>query len=73
MRLARVYTVKVRSGEILDQLRKLDIPYNVRVAPEIELRQVEVFYPEGNMFEVLVKGDEAEGIDVPPYKWKHRL
>ena len=56
----------------LEHLRKLDVPYNVRVAPEIELRQVEIFDPDGNMFEVLFKGKEAEGVDIKPYKWKNR-
>ena len=60
-------------GEFLKHLRALDVPYNVRVAPEIELRQVEVFDPDGNMFEVLFQGDEAEGVDVTPHKWTNRL
>ena len=33
-------------ADYLEHLRKLDVPYNVRVAPEIELRQVEVFDPQ---------------------------
>ena len=44
----------------LEHLRKLDVPYNVRVAPEIERHQVEVFDPDGNMFEVLFEGNEAD-------------
>ena len=60
-------------GEFLEHLRGLDVPYNVRIAPEIDLRQVEVFDPDGNMFEVLFKGDEADGVDIAPYKWTHRL
>ena len=59
--------------EFLAHLRELDVPYNVRVAPEIDLRQVEVFDPEGNMFEVLFQSAEAYGADIAPYRWTHRL
>ena len=60
-------------AEFLGRLRGLDVAYNVRTAPEIDLRQVELFDPDGNMFEVLFPGTEAEAVDVSPYKWKHRL
>ena len=58
-------------AEFLAHLRSMDVPYNVRVAPEIELRQVELHDPDGNMFEVLFAGSEAEGVNTEPYKWTH--
>lgn len=59
--------------DFLEHLRGLDVSYNVRVAPEMELHQVEVFDPDGNMYEVLFQGAEAVGVDIAPYKCSHRL
>ncbi len=55
-------------GAFLEHLQGLDVSYNVSIAPEIDLRQVEVLDPDGNMFEVLFKGVEAEGVDISPFK-----
>ncbi len=56
-------------AEFIDRLRQLDIPYNVFVAPQVNIRQVEMFDPDGNKFEVLF--DSAEEADLSPYKWPH--
>jgi len=55
-------------GAFLKHLQGLDVSYNVTIAPEIDLRQVVVHDPDGNMFEVLFKGVEAEGVDVSSFK-----
>lgn len=58
-------------ADFLEHLRTQDVPYNVLVAPEIDLRQVVMFDPDGNMFEVLFPGSEAEGVNIDPFKWNH--
>ena len=58
-------------ADFLEHLRTQDVPYNVLVAPEIDLRQVVMFDPDGNMFEVLFPGSEAEGVNIGPFKWNH--
>jgi len=54
-------------GEFLTHLRSLGVQYRVGVPREIDLRQVVIHDPDGNMFEVLFAGSEAEGVNIEPY------
>lgn len=54
-------------SKFLQQLKTLGVPYNVLVVPELNLRQVVVHDPDGNMVEVLFAGKEADGIDTAPF------
>ena len=56
----------------LQHLRDNKVPYNVRIAPEIGLRQVEALDPDGNMFEILFSGDGVESVDISPLNWTGR-
>lgn len=57
-------------ADFLEHLRSHNVAYNVLVAPEIDLRQVVMFDPDGNMFEVLFQGSEANGVNIEPFNWK---
>lgn len=56
-------------ADFLQHLRTNEVAYNVMIAPEVDLRQVVMFDPDGNMFEVLFAGAEAEGVDISPFNW----
>ncbi len=55
-------------AEFIERLRKLDVPYFVRIVPGPELRQVVIKDPDGNMFEVMFAGSEEA--DMSAYKWQ---
>ena len=54
-------------AEFLELLRLHNVAYNIRIVPEIEIHQVVVSDPDGNMFEVLFEGKEAKGVNIETY------
>jgi len=54
-------------ADFLSRLRSLGVKYRVGVAREIDMRQVVIHDPDGNMFEVLFAGSEAEGVNIEAY------
>jgi len=49
----------------LDRLRRADLPYNISVVPGLNIRQVNIYDPDGNHIEVQFGPDEEA--DMAPF------
>ena len=54
-------------AEFITHLRAHEIPYLVRLVPEVEMRQVVIKDPDGNLFEVMF--ERHEEADMSPFRW----
>ncbi|MGB1008418.1 MAG: VOC family protein [Thiolinea sp.] len=54
-------------GDFLARLQSLGVSYRVGISHELDMRQVVAHDPDGNKFEVLFNGSEAEGVDLAPF------
>ena len=53
-------------AEFLARLRSAGIAYEIRIVPEFEIRQVNIFDPDGNHLHVdFQPGDDADPTDAP--------
>lgn len=52
----------------LDTCRRADVPYYVAIVPGLEIRQVNIFDPDGNKVEMQFSHDDSPDADLSPFR-----
>jgi|TARA_Y100000031_G_scaffold9266_1_gene10195 catechol-2,3-dioxygenase len=55
-----------RMAELLEHLRDNEVPYHVAVVPDVEIRQIHIFDPDGNHIEIQFAPEEE--VDLNSFK-----